>query len=204
MIRRSVPGYESVIPLSGLIAARYAKHGHNCYDLGCSLGASTLALVNALGDTDCEIIAVDSSEAMLARARETRQWDTRVRFLLADLREISVTNACAIVINYTLQFISPAERLPTLSRIHGGMIPGGALILSEKIAGDDELNEVHKAFKLANGYSEIEISQKRTALEHMLIPDSYDQHVERLRQAGFSHIRPWFRCLNWMSFLAIA
>jgi tRNA (cmo5U34)-methyltransferase len=204
MIRRSVPGYETVIPISGLIAARYAKAGHACYDLGCSLGATTLALLRQLGDVDCEIIAVDNSEAMLARARRERQWDERVRFVLADLQEVPVINAGVVVINYALQFIAPEERLSTLSRIRRGIVPGGALILSEKLAGGVEFDAIHADFKKANGYSEMEVSQKRTALENVLIPDTQETHLERLRQAGFNQVHTWFKCLNWASFLAIA
>lgn len=204
MIRRSVPGYETVIPISGLIAAQYAKDGCRCYDLGCSLGATTLALLHQVGSTDCEIIAVDNSEAMIKHARKARAWDKRVKFVLADIRDVPVSNASAVIINYTLQFISPGERLSTLSKIHHGMIPGGALILSEKLSGDSEFDAVHTAFKQANGYSDLEISQKRAALERVLIPDTHDRHLERLRQAGFKQARPWFRCLNWVSFVAIA
>ena len=43
MITRSVPGYELVVPMIGMLARRYAQPGSRIYDLGCSLGAATLA-----------------------------------------------------------------------------------------------------------------------------------------------------------------
>ena len=204
MIRRSVPGYETVIPLSGLLAARYAQEDSRIYDLGCSLGATTLALLAQLGATNCEILAVDNSAAMLERAQQERQWDPRVIFTLADVQDIDISNASVVLMNYLLQFIAPDNRLPLLARIHAGMRPGGALILSEKLAGEEAFEAVHADFKRANGYSELEVSQKRTALENVMVPDTLETHIERLGAAGFNNVSTWFRCLNWASFIAFA
>ena len=44
MIKRSVPGYQTIVAMTGLLAGRYAQAGSQLYDLGCSLGASTLAM----------------------------------------------------------------------------------------------------------------------------------------------------------------
>jgi tRNA (cmo5U34)-methyltransferase len=89
-------------------------------------------------------------------------------------------------------------------RIRGGMLDGGALILSEKIAGEPSFDAVHADFKRANGYSELEVSQKRAALENVMVPDTLDTHIERLESAGFGNFAVWFRCLNWVSIIAIA
>lgn len=203
MIRRSVPGYETVIPLSGLIGSRYVQPASRVYDLGCSLGATTLALLAQLGDTDCDIVAVDNSAAMLERAQKDRRWDQRVRFVLNDVTDVEIDDASAVFMNYLLQFIEPDRRLALLSRIHAGLRPGGALILSEKLAGNDEFDAIHADFKRANGYSELEVSQKRAALENVMIPDAFDIHIERLRRAGFDDVSVWFRCLNWASLIAV-
>jgi len=203
MIRRSVPGYETVIPLSGLIGSRYVQPASRVYDLGCSLGATTLALLAQLGDTDCDIVAVDNSAAMLERAQKDRRWDQRVRFVLNDVTDVEIDDASAVFMNYLLQFIEPDRRLAMLTRIHDGLRPGGALILSEKLAGNDEFDEIHADFKRANGYSDLEVSQKRTALENVMIPDAFDIHIERLRRAGFDDVSVWFRCLNWASLIAV-
>jgi len=204
MIRRSVPGYETVISISALLATRYLQDGSRAYDLGCSLGASTLALLRQIGDTRCEIFAVDNSAAMLERAQDTRSWDPRVRFVLEDVRDVVIDDASVVLMNYLLQFVTPDQRLPLLTRIRRGMRPGGALILSEKIAGTDEFDAAHADFKRANGYSELEVSQKRASLENVMVPDTLDAHATRLEQAGFGRVSVWFRCLNWASFIAFA
>lgn len=204
MIRRSVPGYETVIPLSGLLAARYAREGSRIYDLGCSLGATTLALLDRIGDTECEIVAIDNSAAMIERARVDRDWDPRVTFLYADVLDAPIDGASVVLMNYLLQFIDPQERQSLLQRIRDGMLPGGALILSEKLAGNAQFEAAHEDFKRANGYSELEVSQKRAALESVMVPDTLDTHIARLNDVGFRDMSVWFRCLNWASMIAFA
>ena len=206
MIRRSVPGYETVIPMTGLIAARHATDGCNCYDLGCSLGATSAAILEYLDTRDCRVIAVDNAEAMVRGARDVLT-DPRATIVQADVRELPIERAGAVVLNYTLQFVPRDERLGLLTRIHDGLLSTGVLVLSEKVVDENEhdqhaLDELHLAWKRANGYSELEVAQKRAALERVLLADSVETHRKRLRAAGFSRVLVWFRCLNWASLLA--
>lgn len=212
MIRRSVPGYETIVSMTGSLAQRYATKDSHCYDLGCSLGASTLAMYKACAEKNCTIIAVDNSAAMTARCQQLMT-DQNVNVELvhlhtADIRETDISNASLVVMNFTLQFIPLVDRLALLRKIYQGLNPGGVLVLSEKIAfSDQQLNqlmiELHHAFKSANGYSDLEISQKRSALENVLSPETLDTHRERLRGVGFSEVDVWFQCFNFASLLAI-
>jgi tRNA (cmo5U34)-methyltransferase len=207
MIRRSVPGYETVVPLSGLIAARHARDGSVCYDLGCSLGATAVAIARQLTVPNCRIVAVDNSHAMLDRARALHA-EPRIEWRCADVRDLVFTDACAVTMNYTLQFVPSGDRLPLLARIRRELAADGVLVVSEKVrfedgAEHDYFDATHAAFKLANGYSELEVAQKRTALEKVMIPDRIEDHEARFRAAGFTRVRVWFRCLNWVSFLAM-
>ncbi|MCY3622175.1 MAG: carboxy-S-adenosyl-L-methionine synthase CmoA [Gammaproteobacteria bacterium] len=202
MIRRSVPGYETVVALTGLLAARHLEKGGRCYDLGCSLGASTLAVLRAMGTTPCEILAVDSSAAMLDEARRVPGFDDRIEWVEADVREIPIERAQVVVLNYVLQFLPPADRMPLLRRIRAGLSDGGVLIVSEKLAEGDYFDGLHLDFKRANGYSELGVSQKRAALENVMRIDPEDTHLARFREAGYGAARVWFRCLNWASFVA--
>lgn len=211
MIRRSVPGYETVIGLMGLLAERYAREGTNCYDLGCSLGASTLSVLHRIGDRRCRIVAVDSAEAMAGRCRARmarEKTGSEIEVVCADVLDVPIENASFAMLNFTLQFIEPGRRLPLLRNIQRGLLPGGALVLSEKISFADEqqqeiFTELHHAFKRANGYSDLEISQKRSALENVLIPETLDVHRARLLEAGFSRVELWFQCLNFASLVAL-
>ncbi len=211
MIRRSVPGYSEIIALLGLFAEQYAQPDSRLYDLGCSLGAATLSLRRRIIASGCTLIAVDNSEAMVERCRENIAHDlatTPVEVQCADIRDVEINNASVVVLNFTLQFLPDVERLALLQKIYHGLLPGGVLILSEKLRFSREeqqrfQEQLHLAFKRANGYSELEISQKRAALEEVLVPDTLQQHNERLHQAGFSQIEPWFQAFNFVSIAAV-
>ena len=211
MIKRSVPGYTTIIAMTGLLAGRYGTADSRCYDLGCSLGASTLAMRQHIQANDCSIIGVDSSAAMLDRCRgiiETDSHEVPVELQCADILEVVIENASVVVLNFTLQFIALEQRDDLIRRICEGLNPGGILILSEKVLFADphlnELNiELHHQFKKANGYSELEIAQKRTALENVLVPETLDTHKLRMREAGFNSCDVWFQCFNFASLVAL-
>ena len=210
MIRRSVPGYGSLITMIGLLAEEYAQPGSNIYDLGCSLGAASLSMRRRIPHHDCHIIAADNSEAMTERCRANIAEDIspiEADVICSDIRDLTVECASVVVLNFTLQFLPPEQRLTLLEKIHAGLLPGGVLVLSEKIMFEDPdesklQDKLHLAFKKANGYSELEISQKRSALENVLIPETLPQHHDRLKQAGFQQSHTWFQCFNFASILA--
>ncbi len=210
MIRRSVPGYEQLIDLTGQIAARFLKPGTRCYDLGCSLGASTGAVLRAAPDCPVELIAVDNSPDMIAGLTGRLAGlpgAERVRPLCADAADLDIAEACVVILNLTLQFVPPQRRLDLLRRVRAGLVPGGALILAEKVRGADAdedrlLVELYEGFKRANGYSDLEIARKRTALERVLVPDTVAAHEQRLDQAGFPHRMRWFQGFSFVAWLA--
>lgn len=211
MIERSVPGYNNIIPLIGLMAARYAQADSQLYDLGSSLGAATLAMRHAVGDVPgVGITAVDNSPAMITKAREILAQDTAVvpvELVEGDVREVAIENASVVVLNFTLQFLSTAVRDTLIRRIYNGLRPGGVLVLSEKVIFPDPYqNErfivLHHDFKRANGYSDLEIAQKRTSLENVLIPETIPDHQQRAFDAGFATCEVWFQAFNFVSLLA--
>lgn len=211
MIKRSVPGYATLVNMIGVLAGEQAQAGSRLYDLGCSLGAVTLSMARCLpASGDYHLLAIDNSQAMLDQAQQNLASFTSphaIEFLCADLREVEIENASVVVLNFTLQFIPLAERDAIIRRIYEGLRPGGVLILSEKIQLPEMQNQHyidwHHAFKKANGYSELEISQKRSALENVLQPETREAHQSRLQQAGFETVYDWYQCLNFASYLAM-
>jgi tRNA (cmo5U34)-methyltransferase len=211
MINRSVPGYATIINMIGTLAAQYVKDGSYCYDLGCSLGAATMTIHSAIDAEDVRIIGVDNSQAMLDRARENLaqcRGDPIIELICTDICDLAIQQASIVVLNFTLQFLPADERTAILKRIHDGMLPDGLLVLSEKIVVSNEtaqqlFTEMHHGFKKAQGYSSLEISQKRSALEDVLIPESLECHIDRLKAVGFSTVEVWFQCFNFISLLAI-
>jgi tRNA (cmo5U34)-methyltransferase len=219
MIRRSVPGYNLIVPNTALLARQYAQDESVLYDLGCSLGAVTIAMQQSVKARDVSIIAVDSSEPMIARMREFLKEQAGeekpvadsgipVRTVVADICDIDIHDASVVVLNFTLQFVEPRLRAGLLDRIAAGLRSGGALILSEKIRFDsvseqDLQTDWYHAFKRAQGYSELEVATKRQALENVMKPDTEATHVKRLAEAGFRESFRWFQCFSFASFVAI-
>ncbi|MDF7631837.1 carboxy-S-adenosyl-L-methionine synthase CmoA [Erwiniaceae bacterium L1_55_4] len=211
MIQRSVPGYSNIISMIGMLAERFVKPNSQVYDLGCSLGAATLSVRRNIHVPGCQIIAVDNSPAMVERCRrhiDAFRADTPVQVIEADIQDIHIENASMVVLNFTLQFLEPPARLELLKKIAKGLNPGGALVLSEKFSFEDgEVGELlfnmHHDFKRANGYSELEISQKRSMLENVMLTDSVEAHKARLKTAGFAHAELWFQCFNFGSLVAL-
>ncbi|MBN2885115.1 MAG: carboxy-S-adenosyl-L-methionine synthase CmoA [Chromatiaceae bacterium] len=208
MVRRSVPGYAELIGLGALIARRIVPPGGCCYDLGCSLGAFSRALLRQLPE-DARLIAVDNAPAMIERLQaqlRTLEGGARIETRCADIETLPIENAALVVLNLTLQFIPPERRAALLGRIRAGLAPGGALILAEKIALPGEsgafLTAVHEDFKRANGYSELAIAGKRAALDRVLIPETIEAHEERLRAAGFRAVERWFQNLTFVGWVA--
>ncbi len=210
MLNRSIPGYGAIVSFTGLLTSKYAQPNSASYDLGTSLGASALAMRRNLQYDSCKIIAVDNSQAMIDRAKTFIDKDdstVEVELRNEDILETKIENASIVALNYTLQFIPKERRTELLKKIYDGMLPGGILILSEKIKfAEDELNEklieLYHSFKKFNGYSDLEISQKRTALEKVLIPETFATHKERILNAGFKSCIQWFQSFNFISMLA--
>ena len=207
MIQRSVPGYAQTLQMVELLAHQYGQDNSNVYDLGCSLGAASMALSRGCAGKNCQIIGIDNSPAMVERCQKTLK-DENIHIHCQDILHTDIDNASVVVLNFVLQFIAQDERLKLLEKIQRGLKPDGVLIVSEKVAFSDPHEqqhqiELHEAFKSAQGYSELEISRKRSALENVLIPETQATHHQRLQQAGFSASHTWFQCFNFASMIAI-
>jgi tRNA (cmo5U34)-methyltransferase len=215
MLRRSIPGYSASIEAIGSLAARHVRAGTNAYDLGCSLGAATLAMRQGIDEPACRIVAVDAAPAMIERCREAIAEDdrqhgreTQVDVVESDIRDIEIVNASMVVLNYTLQFVPPGDRDALLQCIFDGLNEGGLLVLSEKVVDEDAhmerlLVELHHEHKRRKNYSALEVARKRAALENVLLPESVATHRARLKAVGFSRSAVWLRYFNFVSIIAI-
>ncbi len=211
MIRRSVPGYTTIIPMIEVITNQYAQRGSHCYDLGCSLGASTLAMRHGIPFDDCTLVGVDNSAAMIDRCEHYIALDDHplpVTLRCEDILSTDIQDASVTTLNFTLQFVAPEARAELLRRIATATRPGGVLILSEKICFDSEAEQeaqtrLHHEFKRANGYSDLEVSQKRSSLERIMVPETLEVNRQRLLNSGFEQVLLWYQCFNFVSMLAI-
>ena len=211
MIRRSVPGYETILAHCGELAARYVQAESTCYDLGCSLGATSLAMRSRINVNNAKIVSVDNSQAMLSKLSkilESIPSGIQTELVNQDVCECNIDNASMVVLNFTLQFVPKNKRRALIEKIYNGLNPGGCLVISEKLHFEPEslnwlLSDLHHQFKSSQGYSDLEISQKRDSLENVLIPETLDTHIQRLNSCGFKSASPWFQCFNFCSLVAI-
>jgi tRNA (cmo5U34)-methyltransferase len=208
MISRSVPGYSLLLRMIGLYAGIFVQPGSRVFDLGCSLGEASLVIAEQVEADACEIIAVDNSAAMIDKCRLNPKTANCIEWRCEDIRRTVIDNASMVVLNLTLQFLPPGERLALLSGIFEGLNSGGILVLSEKIefanaVENERMQQLYAGFKKTMGYSDMEISQKRNALENVLVPETGEAHLQRLQALGFVEIYQCFRGFNFVSYLAI-
>lgn len=211
MLSRSVPLYAEAVRRQAQLAARFYRDSTRIYDLGCSHGNFALALCPLLGERPFSLVAADSSASMLARFRQRLQDHPRagqIQLLETDVRRLPLAQASVVVANLTLQFLPPADRDELVTRIWQSLVPGGVFLLSEKLAHENPLldrlqGDFYHRFKAENGYSELEISQKRDALENVLVPETLSAHRRRLEGAGFSAVETWLRWFNFAALIAV-
>jgi len=211
MVSRSVPFYREIQFMVCELAADFAVPDTNLYDLGCSTGTTFLAL-DAVLDPAVSFVGIDNSEEMLKKARQKLaplKGRRDVSLINADLHGTQVVdNASVAIMLLTLQFVRPLYRERLLRRLFEGLNTDGCLILVEKITGSHTLlNRLfiqhYYDYKRRNGYSDLEISQKREALENVLIPYHYEENRDLLLEVGFRHIEEFFRCYNFCGMIAV-
>lgn len=211
MVNRSVPFYGEMQRMMAELAADHAVEGTDVYDLGCSTG-TTLIGMNTLVNPSIRFIGVDESQEMLDKCRSklqeanfTRPFELRT----ADLNKgIAIENASVVVLCLTLQFVRPIHRERLVRDIYSGLNPGGVLILVEKILAEEtsfnrDFIRYYYNYKRRNNYSELEISQKREALENVLIPYKLSEDITLLRDQGFSHCETFFKWYNFAGMIAV-
>jgi tRNA (cmo5U34)-methyltransferase len=211
MIVRSVPLYHESIKRQTGIAANFYQQNSVIYDLGCSNGNIGLSILDLMGKKEFDMVAVDNSADMIDEYQKrliNRPKSENIRFICDDIRDISFENASVVIINLTLQFIPVQDRDFLIKKIYDSMLEGGVILLTEKIIHtDDEMTDLQQDFyynfKKENGYSNLEISQKRDALENVLIPETVESHIERLKNAGFMKTDVWLKWFNFASFMGI-
>ena len=211
MLDRSVPFYEEIQRMTGDLCADFATPGTNVYDLGCSTCNTFFAIEKNI-PADCTCIGLDSSPEMIEKAREklvARKFSRPFQLERSDLNQgVTITNASVVILTLTLQFVRPLFRQKVIESIVSGLNPDGCLILVEKVLTENStINRLfikhYYEMKKRNGYTEMEIAQKREALENILIPYHYDENRKLLLDHGFRACDIFFRWYNFCGIVAI-
>lgn len=211
MLGRSVPFYSEIQRMTLEMCADFAISGTRVVDLGCSTGTTLAALHTAL-PPDVKFMGLDYSEDMLAKARGKLtglDGDREIELRAADLDDgARFDNASVALLLLTLQFVRPLRRERLMADIHRGLNENGALILVEKVLGEDSMFnrlfiKYYYDMKRRHGYSELEIAQKREALENVLIPYKLLENRELLLHTGFRYVDVFFKWYNFCGMVAV-
>ena len=211
MLDRSVPFYKEMQRMIGEICADFAVPKTNIYDLGCSTCNTFLSIESQIPQ-GVTCVGIDSSEEMIKKADEKLEqsgFTKEYQLVCADLNKTFVVeNASVVIMNLTLQFVRPLQRTKVIQNVAKGLNPGGCLLLIEKVLSQHStLNRLfikyYYELKKRNGYSEMEISQKREALENVLVPYHFDENRELLLNNGFKGCDIFFRWYNFCGMIAL-
>ena len=212
MVSRSIPFYDEIHRILLDVLNRFSKEEQLIYDLGCSTGTTIKMAYDFLHKQEIKtrFIGVDSSGPMLKKCKEKLEQGSVENFELLEkkIQDLEFENCDFVIMNYTLQFLPVAQRKVILEKIYKALKPGGVFFLTEKVKTDnpifDELYiDLYYDFKRRNGYSELEISQKREALENVLIPLTPKQQLTQLKEAGFNKSEMLFRWYNFCCYLGV-
>lgn len=211
MLHRSVPLYQEILAQQKTLARRFYQPGTRIYDLGCSHGNFGIAFLEAAGGMDFSMVGVDNSPPMLEiyeKRLSVRRGRERIRLCCEDINDFPMEGASVVVMNLTLQFLPLHLRDALIQRVYGALVPGGIFLLTEKVVHKDPFltsiqQDIYYDFKAHNGYSALEISRKREALENVLVPETLEDHQKRLGGAGFRKVEIYLKWFHFTSFLAL-
>ena len=207
MITRSIPFYDEFIKNTTALVNKFCAEGDRIYDFGCST-ANTLLAIERSCKNKYELIGIDTSEHMLRQAAsKIAAYNSEIVLVHDDILNTNTSKAQCVISNFTMQFIKPEIRMSGFEKAFDTLSQGGIFIFAEKLASphgelNDLMTERYYEYKKHQGYSELEIMQKRSALETVLIPFSEEKNIEYARSAGFSHAECIFRVLNFALFVA--
>lgn len=207
MVSRSVPFYKEVQELIVSFALKHLDSGDSVYDLGCSTASTLLALEQA-SQIPLHLHGIDNSQSMIDKAKsKLLAYESQIDLCVGDILTLPFQSSKMILSNYTLQFIRPLKRSELVKKVYDALEPNGVFIFSEKVILEDkvldkEFIDLYYDYKARQGYSQYEIAQKREALENVLVPYTYEENVEMLKDAGFEIVDTLFRWVNFTTFIA--
>jgi trans-aconitate 2-methyltransferase len=153
-------------------------------DAGCGSGKVTERLLDRLPDG--ELLAVDGSEAMIAKAKG--RLGERANYLVADLSELEIDKPVDLIFSTaTFHWIADHDRL--FSRLRATLKPGGRLVAQCGGQG----NVAEHAQVIATVAARPEFSRHLEQMTGMWNFAAPDETERRLLAAGFADARCWLQ-----------
>ena len=203
MISRSVPCYKETQLLIANAILNFYQNDTIVYDLGCSTG-ETFKTLSSISNKKIKMIGIDYSLPMIEKDKQKCKSIQDIQFINEDVLNVEYISSSVIVLNYLLQFMTITKRVELLKKLKKSLVPNGAILVFEKIISKefkDNFISIHELFKEQQGYSKMEVKQKRQALENVLIPLTYEENIKLIQDAGFTKVEKCFQYLNFCGIL---
>jgi tRNA (cmo5U34)-methyltransferase len=195
-ILKSIPNYDILIKTIMSMSDYFISKDSNIYDLGCSTGRLLKSIPyknKKIGYDNASLMPKD---------------DEDVEFRNCDLNEnFDINNACMVYSLFTMQFLNKISRQNFCNTIYDGLNEGGAFIISEKIYQENGLMQEilsfsHYDYKCEH-FSEEEIIKKEKDLRYIMKPNSMEENLNLLKNAGFEKITQFWQSYNFVGLIAI-
>ncbi len=171
-------------------------------DLGCGSGASTRAILTQLGDAgaDVDLIGVDASAGMLARARQKR-WRRGVRFVTGRAEDLAGSRAAwgltapvdGVFAAYLFRNVTARDEV--LAATYDLLAPGGTLVVQEYSVAGRRLSQLVwslvcwlAVIPLA-WLTSLNIRLYRYLWRSVMDFDATEVFMARMQRAGFVDVR---------------
>jgi len=207
MLDRSVPFYRENINLIVKVIDKFLENGDSLLDLGCSTASLLLQIEREVKNRDLSLFGIDNSKPMLEQAnKKLEALNSNISLHFGDILNYKYAKYKVVIMNYTLQFIRPIERENLMEKIFESISDGGVLILTEKVISENshfnkKLIDIYYDYKRTKGYSDYEISQKREALENVLVPYTEPENIRLLKGVGFTKVETIFKWGNFTTLI---
>ena len=210
MASRSIPMYRMMYESLVKWAAKAPISNCNrIYDIGCSTGTGICLLANHL-QRQCQFIGIDTSIDMLnaAKAKLSEIGNHEIALVHNDAVNYEYEPTSLVILNYTMQFLPISMRERLLQKISDALIPGGILFMSEKLTPEGNslkkpIEQIYDEYKRSHGYSDIEILEKKKALQDFLIPITEQEHRASLQSVGLTEHETILKWHQFATFIAI-
>ena len=207
-ISKSIPLYKEFRWLGEKLSDFYIKNDSKVYDIGCSTGSFLKNLAVRHSDkVKAKFYGIDVVKSMIKYAN-LKNKHKKIKFLNKNILKYNFLESDLIISFYTIQFIHPKFRQKIINKIYKSLNWGGAFFFVEKVRSydartQDQLTSIYEEYKIDNGFSLKEITNKKMSLKGILEPFSSRANIQMLKRAGFVDVSSVAKFVSFEFFLAI-
>ena len=213
-VNQSIPHYNDMQDYIVSLSEWFLKDNTIIHDLGCSTGETIRKITKLNISTKYKIIGYDTSAKMIQLAKKKLSFNkynkkNKIELKCKNVLKINKFEKSNLFISMLLfPFLNYEERKKLLKKIYKSLNPGGAFICVEKIRAnnsnyEDILNQMYFDFKLKKKLNEKEILNKAKSLRSSMYLFNEKKVFQLLKDSNFNNSEIFFRCFNFIGYIAI-